>query len=183
MQISGTMRIGEGTATHASISKRTSGSSPDSYTITAGLAVFGTIAGYLIGIPDRSFGALFGGFTGLVLHYPVYRWLAMRNWRKCFAEKYPPGDLPFSVECTPEALIYEFGMVKRITQWPVVSDLFCAGNYWIFLAQGSALLVPFKAFGDREAEAAFLKLALSFMSEPARARSEQAVHFAKGAGA
>lgn len=182
MQITGTMRIGEGTSTYSSISKRTSGSSPDTYSIMAGLAIMGTIAGYYIGFPNPSFGALLGGFTGWVLHYPLYRWIALRNWRKVSAEKYSNDDLPLVVECKADALTYEFGHVKRIVQWPGVSDLFWNSGYWIFIAQGSPLLIPSKAFGNRETEVQFLKDALSHMTDAARTRSEQAVQFAKGAG-
>lgn len=175
--IHGKMRLGDGTEAYSSIQKRIGGDPPDWYALVVAMVLAGAVIGYALGFPNHSMGLTIGAIGGFVLQQPLYRWLAMRSARKNFAERHTTDEVAFTVCCTPEALDYEFGYIRRLVRWPGITDLFWTNGYWIFIAQGSAFFVPSKAFADRAEEARFLKEALGYMNAKAREYSPQAVEF------
>jgi hypothetical protein len=173
----GALRLDDGLKTRAAIEKRTIGESPDGYAIVSALVLGGTILGFFLWVPNPMLGALVGGFSGVVLQYPAYRWAWGRAWRKALQARYYDYAFPIAAELTQEALIYEIGDERRVTKWRAVTDLFWNNGYWILIAQCRSYLIPQAAFADPSNERAFISEALSYMSEEARARSAGAVAF------
>jgi hypothetical protein len=114
------------------------------------------------------------GALGYVLYLRLCRWMAKKQFRHRLQGRGLPVTFPLRVE-VGDRLRYVLGGCEQIADWTCVSELFRAGEYWVFLAQSNAIFVPRRAFADAAAETEFLKAALARMSPGASALSPQAV--------
>ncbi len=183
MQITGTIRIGEANAACRKIGARQRGSVlwilvPS---IVLGFGVFffadlvQTWVNFDIGLPYW--------IVILCVVYPAFifvvRKFSIWRFRKRLTGKGTPLDMPVHMTVSPDSLSYELADVQQRAKWSAVSELFLAKGYWIFLVQSSPWFAPKRLFSDEGAERAFLRDALSNMTDAARARSPDAVTFAQ----
>lgn len=195
--VSGLLKIGEAQATIQTIAKRQRGSAYVFYLVLFALMIGGMFAGIAV-----TFAAFFvldlakiyydwnvglvsvvvgwvGLILGLILYQRICKRLTVARFRKRLIQKGTPPELPLRMEIAAEDLLYDVGDVKHIAKWSCVSEVFPNHGYWIFLAQSSPYFAPKRFFVDINAERAFVKDALSHMSEAARGRSKDAVAFAE----
>ena len=91
-----------------------------------------------------------------------------------------PGPFPASFELTEDHFRYVIGGIAVTTRWDVVSEIFKAAGWWVFLAQGNSYYLPQKAFPTLDAERAFIAQVLQHLDAAARERSRKAEAFANG---
>lgn len=89
-------------------------------------------------------------------------------------------DLKFqqTLTVTDENLTLDSGRVRRVADWAAVTELFKTKDYWIFLVHMEPWFAPSRFFADKAEEKAFIRDALSHLSDEARTRSREAKAFA-----
>jgi hypothetical protein len=178
--ISGTIRIGEAQATVAATARRQRGGIAVYFLMMAALWIGGAVLGGLIGWAlrlDFILAVSLGAVGGLLCHLPLAKRLALWRFRRRLTGAGTPLDMPAAMTITPEALIYTVSDIEKRGAWRAVSELFYAKGYWIFMVQSEPWFAPDHCFADEAAKCAFLREALSLMSEEARERSGAAVKF------
>jgi hypothetical protein len=113
----------------------------------------------------------------ILVGLPAYRRARTIRYHKRLAQWGTAGSFPASYQITDSAFVYSVGGVTKLVQWPVVSELFRAQDWWVLMAQGEPYYIPSRAFGGTIAERAFLNSMLDHMSDAARQRSWEAVAF------
>ena len=103
-------------------------------------------------------------------------------YRRQLSRRGTPGPFPASFELAEDHFRYVIGGITVTTRWDVVSELFKAPGWWVFLAQGNSYYVPAKAFSTPGAEQKFVSQALQHLDAAARQRSQKAAAFAAGEG-
>ena len=177
------LKVGEASATGRAVLRRVRGSQLI-FLIYALVLIGGcTAAGWFAWRLVPWIGGAAGYFVGVVAYVLSCRHVAVARYRRRFASRGMPLELRLRLEVTPEALVYEIGAIRNIVGWSAVTELFAKKNYWIFIAQGSALFAPKRFFASSEAEKAFLAAALARMNEAARVRSPDAVKFIEAGAA
>jgi hypothetical protein len=121
---------------------------------------------------------LIGGVAGL--------WLGQRRLGTIFDKAYhaelAQRGSPAEADCEWE--LGENGIVSRsargdtTTRWEAINEVFRAGEFWIVLADVTALTIPRRAFADEAAERAFIAALLARLPQLARERSRDAAKFA-----
>jgi MFS family permease len=181
--VSGTLHVGEASAAVRDLQYRVQGSMIGYYVAFAAAMVGCALGGYFLvswAWPGEEWGVLLGVIVGVVAFRLFWRRLLVRRFRDRLTARGVAMELPLSVEIGPEALVNEVGGVKRIVQWPAVTELFHSHGYWIFICQGDPIFVPDRLFASTKEQRACVAAALSHMSESAKARSGDAVAFAAG---
>lgn len=112
------------------------------------------------------------------LGIPAMRRVFANLYRSGFAARGQSLTLEQRISIADDALHYDLGLMRSASDWPAVTELFAAGKYWIFLAQGSSLVIPKRYFANEDAERQFIRDGLSHMDDAARVRSAKAVAFA-----
>jgi hypothetical protein len=182
--IAGTLKVGETRATQIAIRRRQFGSRASYLAIRFGLMGVGLIAGiascFLIagpGSPDYELYAAIGCAAGGVVFLFANPRIMSARFKRKFRERQHCLELNLRMEISADHLIYEVGGVKHLVQWTAVDEVFRSHDYWLVSAQAQLLFAPRRLFANEGDERAFLKEALALMSEPARARSGEAVEF------
>jgi hypothetical protein len=183
--ITGTIRIGEANAACGKIGRRQRGPIYVFYLWMTAFAAIGGALGYAV---DRwttdwvysevqIYGWAIGAWLGIVAYVFAGRKIGVWRFRKLLTAKGTPLDLPTRLEITPDVFFYEMADVHSSAKWSAVSEIFHAKGYWIFLVQAWPWFAADRFFASEEEKRAFLREALSYMSEEARARSPDAVKF------
>lgn len=115
-----------------------------------------------------------GGLAG----HRLCRAFALRQYRRALAARGIPLELDNAVEITPEALVVHLQGSESRYPWPLVSDLFPCGPYWVFMAMAHTEFLPRRRFASAQQEQAFIAEALARMTPGARERSREAQAFA-----
>jgi hypothetical protein len=181
--LSGDLQVGEASAAARDLRYRVHGSMFGLYLALAALLAVCVVGGYFLVdliAPGEDWGALLGAIVALVTYRFFWRKALVSRFRKRFTAQGLPLELPLRIEIGPEALVNEVGGVKRIVQWPVVTELFNSHGYWIFVAQADAIFTPARLFASEQEQRDFIAAAVSHMSEAAKSRSARAVAFAAG---
>ena len=180
--VAGVLTAGEASKTARAIGQRQRGSIYFFYLVMFGGAAGLAAAGYFLlpftHLVDAATGLFIGWVVGIVAYVFFCRPLAVALFRKRMVSRGLPLDLPLHMEIAPEALVYELGAVRHTAQWSAVTELFSKGGYWIFLVQTTPYFAPKRFFADAAQEKAFVRDALSHMSEAARGNSADATAFA-----
>lgn len=108
---------------------------------------------------------------------PAYRRAMAIRYRKRVTQWGAPGPFPTSYQITDAAFVYSIGGITKLVQWPVVSELFRAQDWWVLMAQGEPYYIPSRAFEGTIAERAFLNSMLDHLDVSARQRSRDAISF------
>ena len=128
---------------------------------------------------------IIGGALGAVAGSLAYSFTAKRlvaaRFKREFRARQQTLELPLRMVISPDNLTYELGGLAHIAQWPVVDELFCDHDYWIFSAQANAMFAPRRFFASEDEERKFVKEALAYMSPEAQSRSAGAEQFARSA--
>ena len=183
--ITGTIRIGEANKACGRIRFRQIGSMLFFYGamilfVGAGIGL-GWLADYFRLPTLFDFDWWFTGLmAGLLVNAFAMRRLSVLRFRKKLTDKGVPLDMPVRMEVAADGLVYELAGVHHRAPWPVVSELFAAKGYWIFMVVASPWFAPKRLFANEAAERAFVRAALAHMSDEARARSVKAAKFAEG---
>jgi hypothetical protein len=143
--------------------------------LIAGFAFCFLIAGP--GSPDYELYGAVGCATGGVVFLLANPGIMSARFKRKFKERQHCLELNLRMEISQEHLVYEIGGVKYLVQWTAVDELFRSHDYWLVSAQAHLLFAPRRLFAAEDDERAFLRKALELMSEPARARSGEAVQF------
>lgn len=178
--ITGTIRIGEAQATCAATAKRQRGSSGLYFGMMFALWIGGGLAGWAIGLAlrtDVTLAICIGAVVALLCYVPLAKRLAVARYKHRLTGAGTPLDMPAAMTITPEALIYTVSDIEKRGAWRAVSELFHAKGYWIFMVQSEPWFAPDHFFASEADKRAFLREALSHMSEEARGRSAGAVEF------
>lgn len=182
--IAGTLKVGEARATAIAIRSRQFGSRASYAAIRFGLMGVGLIAGFAFcfliagpGSPDYELYGAVGCATGGVVFLLANPGIMSARFKRKFKERQHCLELNLRMEISQEHLVYEIGGVKYLVQWTAVDELFRSHDYWLVSAQAHLLFAPRRLFAAEDDERAFLRKALELMSEPARARSGEAVQF------
>jgi hypothetical protein len=186
--ISGTLRVGEASATVGKLMAKQQGSNASYWAIMLGLVFGGLIAGlaasFLLsndGSPHYSTGGSLGVIVGATAFLLIRRPLMMARFKQKFQARQQTLDLPLRMEISSDHLIYEVGGVTQFARWPAVDELFQSHDYWIFLAQAHSMFAPRRFFANAEEERRFVRAALALMTPEARSRSTEAERFAVAA--
>jgi len=182
--IAGTIRIGEATKASARISKRQLGGTLWQYVILVLFIGAGALGGNVSehwfhhdgALPNWFIGAGVGGAFSIF----ALRSLVVWQLRKKLTKAGTPLDMPLQFKISANGLHYCVADIEKRAPWKVVSEVFHAKGYWIFLAQSEPWFAPDRLFANKEERCAFIAEALSYMSDAARARSKEAVKFAGG---
>jgi len=177
--VSGTLNVGEASATIKEVMSRLQGGRGISSFIAVLTLVVCAGVGGVLWRSNQVVGIVAGVVVGLILWVFLYQRLSQYLYRRRFSERGFPLLLPLSIAFTDEALDYTLGDVREIAKWSAVTEIFPSHGYWIFLAQGSPFYVPERFFQTKSEERDFIRAALSHMSEAALACSPGAVNFAK----
>ncbi|ADL00164.1 YcxB family protein [Brevundimonas subvibrioides] len=113
--------------------------------------------------------------VGLVVGLVLARALAGPAMRKALAARGQGHVIDVTFRLTQDALVYDLGDVTMTARWACVTDLFRTRKHWVFLVQSSAIVLPRRFFSTPEVERTFIANAMSRMTEPARARSRDAL--------
>ncbi|MEN3749627.1 YcxB family protein [Sphingomonas sp. HF-S3] len=182
MEVSGVLVAGESTRTLAYIKGR-NGLSPRWRTIIilCSMVAIGLPVGILVSpswvdallIVEFTFlGAIAGGL------------LAQRLWFstmcKALVERGQAVEATLAFRLSVDGLSYGYENVTMTARWPALTDVFRTRDHWVFLVQGTAMVLPRRFFATPEAERAFIAAAVARMSEPARGRSPDAAALAQG---
>lgn len=181
--INGTIRIGEAQATIAATAKRQRGAAWQYFAVMFGLWIGGAVIGWAVGRAlhfDVILAICIGALVGLFSYSSVCKRLVVWRVRQRLTGTGTPLDMPATLRVTPEALIYEIADIEKRGRWVAVSELFRAKGYWIFMVQSEPWFAPDHFFKSDTDKRAFLREALSHMTEEAVARSKEAVRFAEG---
>ncbi len=185
MQVSGILKAGEASATAAAVGARLRGSQIYLWIVMAVLMAVGAVlafgVGFLLHVKEPLDYAPLGFLVGAWSYVYIARRIVIHLFRRRLVARGLSSDLPMSVELSPDGVIYEIGDIRQTAKWRAVTDLFKSRDYWIFLAQGSAMFAPMRFFKSTDEERAFIATALDRMPPEARARSDQAVQFVKAA--
>jgi hypothetical protein len=111
--------------------------------------------------------------VGIILHWILFPRLLRSQVRKQQAARGLPQNYALTIEVGDE-LVRAIGGIAQHINWSCISELFPAGNCWVFLAQFNPIYVPKKLFADAAAERQFLAESLAHMTPSARRRSAQA---------
>ena len=179
--VSGSLRIGEASATARAIGARQRGPSAAYSAIAIGLMIVGAICGGLFSsyvLHDEFAGIAIGWAAGAAAYLLIARPLTVARFRSRMAKKGFSEFLPLELEVAPDALHYRLGEIRQSASWSAVSEVFENRGYWIFLAQSAPFFAPKRFFESPAAEKAFLAAALAHMSPDARARSRKAAAYA-----
>ncbi|HUO99202.1 MAG TPA: hypothetical protein VMU01_11065 [Rhizomicrobium sp.] len=129
--------------------------------------------------------AMNGLFVALLIGYLIAWPFAKMHTRlrRCYLRTtYQQRGGPMSwtkvVTLTPDGLAFDDSTTIATTKWQYVSELYGIGGYWVFLMPVEPLFLPKRWFSDEASERAFVRKALGYMTEEARARSKKAVKFA-----
>jgi len=181
--ISGTIRIGEATPTVKSTARHQRGGTwPFTLTLLT-LWLGGALAGYIAARMwnfDVIIGACVGAVAGLLAYRPLCRALNLYLFRRTLTGKGIALDLPITLEITSDAFVYCCGDVVSHAKWSAVTEIFHSKGWWIFMMQASPCYAADRFFASDAEARAFLREALSHMSEAARARSVEAMKFVEG---
>jgi hypothetical protein len=112
--------------------------------------------------------------VGLGVGLVAIQWLSGPLMRRALAERGQSHEQPLTLRLTSETLIYELADLTMTARWSSVTDLYQTRKSWVFLVQGSAMVLPRRFFTTPEAERDFIVEAASRMTEAARARSPDA---------
>jgi hypothetical protein len=178
--ISGTIRIGEAQATCAATAKRQRGSTWPFWGLMLALVVGLGVGGAVLAMVLKAEPVLgwgIGAVCGLVAYARLSRVFGVWRFRKTLTGTGIALDLPSRFEITPDTFVHEIGDVITHAKWSAVTEVFHDMGWWIFMVQSDPWLVPDRFFADVAEARAFLREALSHMSEAARARSGDAVKF------
>lgn len=182
--ISGTLRVGEASATVGKLMAKQNGSNASYWAIMLGLVLGGLVAGMAASFllsndssPHYSTGGSLGAIAGGTAFILIRRPLMVARFKKRFQARQQTLDLPLRMEITSDHLIYEVGGVTQLARWPAVDELFQSHDYWIFLAQAHSMFAPRRFFANAEEERRFVREALALMTPEARSRSVEAVRF------
>ena len=182
--LAGTLHVGEANAAVRDLQYRVQGSMFGYYLALGALIAGCTVGGYFLVnwmLPGEDWGALLGLLVGSVLYRLFWNKLIVSRFRDRLAARGVAMELPLRVDIGPEALVNEVGGVKRVVQWPAVTELFHSHGYWIFIAQAESIFAPERLFTSAQEQRAFVAAALSYMTEAAKARSTYAAGFASAA--
>lgn len=111
---------------------------------------------------------------GLGMGLLVVQKLAGPSMRKALAERGQAYEYSLTLRLTSEGLVYDMEDLTSAARWACVTDLYRTRNYWVFLVQNSAMVLPRRFFSTPEAERRFIAEAMSRMTDAARARSPDA---------
>jgi len=181
--ISGTIRIGEAQATYAATAKRQRGATWPFWVLMLAMVVsFGLVGGFLAWTrsADPSFGWIIGAVCGGVAYLRLCRVFTVSRFRKTLTGMGVALDLPTRFEITPDAFVHAIGDVITHAKWSAVTEVFHNKGWWIFMVQSDPWFAPDRFFASDAEARAFLREALSHMSEEARGRSSDAVKFGGG---
>jgi len=179
--ITGTIRIGEAQATMNATARHLRGGTAWFWVLMLVLvAGVGTLGMWLSAIADLPLviGWLVGACGGGFAYVRLCKVLAVWRCRKTLTGKGVPLDLPVRLEVSPDAFTYAIGDVVSTARWAAVTEIFFDKGWWIFMVQGSPWFAADRFFANDADKRAFLREALSHISEDARARSPAAVTFA-----
>lgn len=143
--ISGTLKVGEANRVGADLARRVRGSALPFYGLLILMMLVLFPLGYwlaeLSNIPVN-FGIIGAGAVSYVVFRFVWRRSALSRFRKRFASRGLPLELPLRMQIGAETLTYEVGDVTTVARWPAVTELYLKHGYWIFLVQASAFFAP-----------------------------------------
>jgi len=177
--VAGILKVGEASATIRDTATRQRGSTAGYSLVLAVLCIVGAFVGaQMLPANERLAGALIGAGVGLFLYSVFCRRVTIWWFKRKFAQRGQPIDLPLRMEITPDALLYHVGDVDQSARWNAITELFPSHGYWIFLVQSSPWFAPQRFFSNTGAEREFVKAALAQMSEDAKSRSAAAATFA-----
>jgi hypothetical protein len=114
-----------------------------------------------------------GFAVGLIAHWILFPRIIRFQVQKQQALRGLPPTQPLTIE-VGEELVYSLGGISEHVPWTCVSELFPAGNCWVFMALLAPIYVPKKLFANATAEIQFLAESLARMTPSARQRSVQA---------
>jgi hypothetical protein len=179
--INGTIRIGEANAACATVGERQRGSSIIFYLVILAFPFGGLLLGLAVEllVKGNDWFAFAGVCIGLICYRLFGRKVVLWRFRRQTTSKGIPLDMPVCMTVSPDSLSYELADVAQRAKWTAVSELFWASGYWVFLVQVTPWYAPMRLFKDKDAERAFVREALSYMSDAARERSPDAVAFAQ----
>ena len=176
----GTLSVGEANRVCGELMRRQRGSIWPFYAALIVLMLVFFPAGYWLadslGLPVL-LGIMLAGIASYATFYAMLRQGVLARFRKKFADRGLPLELPLRVEASRDGLVYEVGGVKQLAQWPCVTEAFLSHGYWIFMAQGSFFFAPTRFFASKNDERAFIAAAAEFLSEDAKARSPDVLAF------
>jgi hypothetical protein len=180
MEVSGTIRAGESAAAMGAIKARRGLSPRQARWIVIALIV-------IIGIPSDAWithswskGAacvevivITTFCAGLIVQA-----LTTPTLRKALAARGQAFEQAMTLRLTPDAVSWDLGDLTMTATWPCVTDVYRTKQYWVFLVQSSAMILPRRFFATPQAEALFIAEAASRLTPAARARSPDAVQTA-----
>jgi MFS family permease len=116
-----------------------------------------------------------GFIAGAFMYLRYCRPMVVRRFQKNMRHRGFQTTFDLTVCIDADKLSQEFGGVHRAAEWKAVSEVFRSKEYWIFLVLMEPWFAPRRFFSGEKEEFAFLREALSHMSEEARERSSEAV--------
>jgi hypothetical protein len=187
--VTGELEAGEAQGALAKIGARQRGSVAIFYALQLGLLAGFAALGWLLG----------WGFNALVAHRhavePVltvlvglwvgvfaYRFYARRflieRFRKRMSDRGLGVRFSQTLTIRDDALERTSGLLRTSAPWELVTEVFKADGYWVFLVQMSPWFAPRRFFASEAEERAFIRAALAHLNDEGRARSKDAVAFA-----
>ena len=122
--------------------------------------------------------AVEGAVVGLVVGLIAVQLLAGPAMRRALAKRGQAYERSLTFRLTPDAIVYDLADLSMTARWSCVTDLYRTRKYWVFMVQGSAMVLPRRFFATPAAEREFIAKAVSQMTEAARERSPDAVKVA-----
>ena len=184
----GELEAGEAQGAMAAIAARQRGSRAIYYVLLTLLMAVGfgiavavaDIVQFLVRRPflDPVLTGCIGLWVGSVAYAFVGRRFLIRRFRRNMSARDLNVRFRYTIELTKDGLVQVCGAVHRTAQWDAVTEVFRAKKYWIFLVQMEPWFAPMRFFANPADEKAFIRLALTHLSESARDRSKDAVAFA-----
>ena len=112
--------------------------------------------------------------VGLIVGALVIQRIGPRLMRKALTKRGQAYEQQLTVHLTPEAIVYDLADLTMTARWSCVTDLYQTREYWVFLVQSSAMVLPRRFFATREEEMNFIAQAISRMPAAAQERSPDA---------
>src|SRR5580698_1407103 len=143
--VSGVLSVGEANATLRDIQRRSGNSRLFLIFIQVAPLVGGmglaVLLARLLHRPDgepwlrEPFAILIGLALGWAIYLLGVRRFVIWRFRRRFAAKGMPLDLPMRIELLPDELTYAVGETTLRARWTCVSEIFPSRGYWIAIAQ------------------------------------------------
>lgn len=186
--VTGDMEAGEARAAMAAIGGRQRGSNSFYYLLQGALIVAGVATAFALRfsvnllakheVVDLTAASGLGAAAGAIAYIAFCRPYVIKRFRRSMTDRGLAVRFPQTLTISEDAITLVTGAITRTAEWTAVTEIFKTKNYWIFLVQMEPWFAPARFFSDEEAEKAFIRTAISRLSNEARDRSKAAARYA-----